>query len=501
MPRAVPQSFCVFLLVLIYSASFNFLVGQEKDFSFSHDNVLGTSLDLQIGCESADQASKLEAELLAEIDRLNLIFSEYKRESEFSKLLGAINKPTPVSDELFECLVEANKYQSLTQNGFHPGAGVFAQQWKEGEKVGMVPYNSHRVAALKLLAKPIWSLDKANKTVTLLVDGPVSLNAIAKGYIIETAGAKLMKTKVPPAQLTINIGGDLRTWGDAKTKFGIADPSSAADNSKPFQTIEISNRAIATSGNYQRKFKIGGKSYSHIIDPRSGLPVSGISSASVVASNATMADALATAFSVLKAEESLAIVDTLTDCECLIIDEGGKSFSSKGWDALVVGSPVAGDAVAENELVIDFNIRRYGGGRYRRPYVAVWIETSDGIPVRTLALWLMEKRPGPRWHRDLSRWYNGEQMRLLVEDKELIGTISQATRPPGKYKVVWDGKGDNGKRVVAGKYVVYIEAAREHGTYKLMKHEFEHGTELFSAELKDNAEIESAALKYRKSKK
>jgi len=70
--------------------------------------------------------------------------------------------------------------------------------------------------------------------------------------------------------------------------------------------------------------------------------------------------------------------------------------------------------------------------------VAVWVEDADGFPVRTLVLWLQEGR-GARWHRDLTRWYKQDQVRRLVDGTKLIGTVSAATRPPGKYKAVWDG--------------------------------------------------------------
>ncbi len=105
--------------------------------------------------------------------------------------------------------------------------------------------------------------------------------------------------------------------------------------------------------------------------------------------------------------------------------------------------------------------------------------------------------PGPRWHRDLKRWYKNDAMRRLVDDKKLIGTISAATKPPGTYKVAWDGKDDHGNLVAKGKYTLYIEAAREHGTYQLMSKEVNVGDEEVKLDLGQNEEIKMAKAQYR----
>ncbi|MCA9257910.1 MAG: DUF2271 domain-containing protein [Planctomycetales bacterium] len=134
-----------------------------------------------------------------------------------------------------------------------------------------------------------------------------------------------------------------------------------------------------------------------------------------------------------------------------------------------------------------------------RAQLAVWIEDAEGVPVRTLCLFVMKNDPGPRWHRDLRRWYAGDQMRMLVDDRDLIATVAKPTRNPGRYKASWDGKDDAGKMAPHGKYTLYIEAAREHGTYQLMKHDFQWGGKPFQSELKPNVEIGSAKIRYRTS--
>ena len=124
--------------------------------------------------------------------------------------------------------------------------------------------------------------------------------------------------------------------------------------------------------------------------------------------------------------------------------------------------------------------------------------SSDLFPVRTLLLWVLQSQKGQRWIPDLRRWHRSDDTRRLVDDKDMVGTVSGATRNPGKYSVRWDGKDDHGKAVKPGKYTLYLEAAREHGTYQLMKHEFTVGGEPFAVDLKGNEEIAAARVESRR---
>ena len=151
------------------------------------------------------------------------------------------------------------------------------------------------------------------------------------------------------------------------------------------------------------------------------------------------------------------------------------------------------------ELVLDFEINTPEGRRILRPYVAVWIEDKEGVPVRTLALWYQLGR-GTRWLSSLKRWVRGEKVRQLADggDQASNATITSATRQPGKYKLVWNGRDDQNKPVNQGSYTLCLEAAREHGTYQVIRKEIAVASLPFKAELEGNIEIKSAALEYRK---
>jgi hypothetical protein len=147
------------------------------------------------------------------------------------------------------------------------------------------------------------------------------------------------------------------------------------------------------------------------------------------------------------------------------------------------------------DLLITLELARIDDPRYRRPYIAVWVEDADHFPVRTIALWFQK----PRWLPDLKSWYHSDQVRNLAEGTDLSTTVSSATRSPGKYTLRWDGMDNAGKPVKPGKYIIFIEAAREHGTYGLMKQEINwDGKNAAQFTLPGNTEIASASLDYGK---
>lgn len=143
-------------------------------------------------------------------------------------------------------------------------------------------------------------------------------------------------------------------------------------------------------------------------------------------------------------------------------------------------------------MVITLELSQFEG-RFRRPFVAVWIEDQQKNTVKTIALWFNK----PRWLPDLKSWYSKNFGRYNSVENG-IATISSATRPPGAYTLKWDMKDDQGKPVAPVKYTVNIEAAREHGTYQIIRQEIDCGNKAQSIIMKGNIEIASASLDYKK---
>jgi FAD:protein FMN transferase len=500
------------------------------DFAFFHENVMGTSLELRVLADDRESARWAEDRVLGEIDRLALIFSGYDSASEFSRWQAAPRGPMSLSAELFDVLSACDAWRNRSGGAFDPRVEVMTRLWSRAAGRGRVPEDAELAAAKALLAHPAWRSAPGPRSVERLTDCPLSLNAIAKGYIVDRACAAALVPGRGLHGLLLNVGGDLRVCGEAPRTLGIAAPWADSESTEPIALLEVQDRAVSTSGSSQRGFRVNGHWYSHILDPRSGLPADRIASAVVVAPRSIDADALATICNLLTPGQSLLLASSLPDVECLIITSQGQVVRSAGWHryeparstlpapgvavqplaaaepraATSAAQPAQGAAAAwsrDFELEVDFEINQPDGEgrRYRRPYVAIWVENKEGFPIRNLTLWVSMGGAGPfQWLPDLKRWYRADQARKEVENKDLIFTTARPTRPPGKYKVIWDGKDDHGNPVASGEYTILIDAAREHGTYQNIRKPVALGEQPFTEQLKGNVEIKSAAIEYRR---
>ncbi|MFH1265553.1 MAG: FAD:protein FMN transferase, partial [Planctomycetota bacterium] len=249
------------------------LLAESEAHTFHHENVLGTSLKLHVDSPSLFTDRKAEATVLGEIDRLSGILSSYSETSEFSAFLNGPETTRKVSRELIEVLSACDHWKAVSGGAFNPAAELFGRLWVSSARQDRLPSESELAEAVRLVRAQAWEIDASASTVTRRGGVPLTLNAIAKGYIIDRACRAAMAESGEIAGLLLDIGGDLRVWGKAAKSIGIADPLSPADNAPPLCRIMLRDAAVATSGNYARGFEIDGVHYSHIIDPRSGRPV------------------------------------------------------------------------------------------------------------------------------------------------------------------------------------------------------------------------------------
>jgi thiamine biosynthesis lipoprotein len=467
------------------------------------ENVLGTSLEIKIRSVSEKQAAVAEAAAMKEIERVGKIVSAYDANSEFSKWMRTSNEAKNISPELFQVLNLFDQWRTRSKGALEASAQVVSKLWKEAAAKQIIPTQNELDAAVAQVKQAHWKLDAANQTATHLSSAPLMLNSFAKSYIIKRAADAAMAVDNINA-VVVNIGGDIVVAGNLAEPVQVSNPKADAENDAPLDKLMISNKAVATSGNYRRGQLINGKWYSHIIDPRTGEPAGEVISATVVSPNATDAGALATAMNVLTPEESAALAATVPGTEYMLITKEGKRIESKGWKALEMPETKKEKTVTtittagpwdDYELLINFELSKLEG-LTRRPYVVVWVEDREKNPVRTISLWFQKDR----WLRDLRLWYTTNNAQFAGEaNKANIASISSATRSAGKYSVKWDGKDDKGNFVKPGRYTIYIEAAREHGTYQIISQEMNcNGTTPKQVTLTGNIEIASASLDYRK---
>jgi thiamine biosynthesis lipoprotein len=156
----------------------------------------------------------------------------------------------------------------------------------------------------------------------------IGFGGIGKGYAAERAKSLLQKKGVKSG--IVNAAGDLTTWGyqhDGKPwTIGIADPDSTRH---AFSYLDITNTSVATSGNYEKFILVNGKKYSHTIDPKTGLPVAGIKSVTIICPNAEIADAMATPIMIMGVKVGLDMINQIKGIACIIIDDNDRIHTSK----------------------------------------------------------------------------------------------------------------------------------------------------------------------------
>ena len=281
--------------------------------------VLGTSLEIQAVVGRTKTWDLAFDAALNRIDELELVFSIFKPESEFMRWQRTQGEEVAVSRELAFVLDAAERYRQTTANAFCPVADALSNAWREGKTLPEVS-----------VEHPLWSVDLDQQTAIRHTSLPASLNAIAKGYIVDQVATEI--SQIPDVrQALVNIGGDLRHIGEKSVPVKITDPSNGAENAPPIVTLVISNQAVATSGGYRRGFFKDGEWQSHIFDPRLGAPSPPGQSVSAIACTAMEADAVATIAGVLPVEDALRFVDSLNQVGVLIVSHLGHFRSNSYW--------------------------------------------------------------------------------------------------------------------------------------------------------------------------
>lgn len=295
-----------------------------------YENVLGTSIEIKIVADAKQNAAEAEDAALAEVDRLNKILSGHDSSSEFNQWMKADKKPIAVSPELYEVLSLFEQWRIRSNGALDTSAETIGKLWHDAAKQNRLPTLAEIANAVKVVQQQHYILNGQNHTAERTSDAPLILNSFAKSYIMNRAADAAMAT-TGVTGLVVNIGGDILVRGEHMEQIHVSNPRADAENDLPVAEIQISNKTIATSGNYRRGEYIGGKWYSHIVDPRTGLPATGVMSATVIADKSTDAGALATALNVLTPDEGKELVASIPGAEYMAITYDGKQIESEGW--------------------------------------------------------------------------------------------------------------------------------------------------------------------------
>lgn len=292
--------------------------------------MLGSTLEVRVWTDTPRVMAEAEQRVLAEIERLEAVFSLYDQHSELRRWCrGTLVAPGP---DLRNVLGQVETWFSLCGAAFNPSVGLLVDAWRRAEVRGEVPSPDELAAVVRAIARLPFAL--AGEEVIRVGDcSSLDLNAVAKGYIVDRAAAAGRGVEGVRG-VSVSIGGDLVHVGKGSLHVGIEDPAHPFDNAAPLLVVEVDNHALATSGSSRRGFTVAGQWYGHVLDPRSGQPVADVASVTITASDAITADVVATAAGVLGAPRAVELANGLRDVGICLVDAAGGLHRNELWRSL-----------------------------------------------------------------------------------------------------------------------------------------------------------------------
>ncbi len=297
----------------------------------SVQKLMGNRFEISVVSDDENWANERIASAISEIVRIEQLLTTFKPQSQTNQINAQAGmRPVQVDKEVFELIQRSLKISNLTQGAFDITYGSIDKSlWNFDVKMTTLPDLETAKEMVKLIDYQKVILNQNDFSVFLKDQGMrIGFGGIGKGYAAEMAKQLMIREGVKSG--VVNASGDLTTWGNQPNgrqwTIGIADPN---HKNKTFSSINISNMAVATSGDYEKFVMIKGKRYSHTINPKTGLPVTGIKSVTIIAPNAELADSLATPVTVMGVKVGLDLINQIRGIACVIVDDNDKMFTSK----------------------------------------------------------------------------------------------------------------------------------------------------------------------------
>jgi len=291
---------------------------------------MGNRFMITVLAYNSHKGESLIDEAVSEIQRIESLLTTFSENSQTNKINeNAGIKAVKVDLEVFELIERAQRISRITDGAFDLSYGSLDKQfWNFDKTMTELPDQESAKEKVRLINFGNIILDKNQNTVFLKEKGMrIGFGGIGKGYAADKA-ANLLKNRGVKSGI-VNASGDLITWGSQPNgepwTISLAHPDLPT---KAFSSLNISNLAVATSGNYEKFAIINGKRYSHTINPKTGYPVTGIKSVSIICPIAELADALATPVTIMGVEAGLDLINQLQSVECVIIDDNNYVYKS-----------------------------------------------------------------------------------------------------------------------------------------------------------------------------
>lgn len=270
-----------------------------------------------------------------QMEDLEGILSRHLVDSEIAKINERAGQWVEVSDHTLAVIETGLKYAALTDGAFDISVGALVSLWGFGTGKYQVPTAEEIAEALQTVGYDKVEVDKQGKRVRVPQDTILDLGGIAKGYIVDQARAQLKNNRMQRA--IVNAGGDISVIGSRPDgtpwRVGVQNPD---DPSQIKWVLPLQNNSVVTSGDYQRYFVQNGERWHHILDPRTGYPARGLKSVTIIAQEASAADALSTAVFVLGLEKGSSLIEELPGIEGILVASDDQVWISSGLTELIV---------------------------------------------------------------------------------------------------------------------------------------------------------------------
>jgi FAD:protein FMN transferase len=310
--------------ILIFTFTFLAYAQEEKSLK-KHKRILklmGSRFEITAVSENGNQANAAIDSAIEEIKRLERLISSWDANSQTSAInKNAGIKPVKVDRELYDLIYRSKKISKLTNGVFDISFASIDKIWKFDGSMKQIPSRIETDNSIKLINYQNIILNSDSTTVFLKDKNmKIGFGAIGKGYAANKA-KQLMQT-MGIENGVVNASGDLISWGNQtdgqEWSIAITDPK---DKTKTIGWLNISNQAVVTSGNYEKFVEFDGIRYSHIINPKTGMPATGTKSVTVICPDAELADALATSVFILGEKEGIDLINKLKGIECFLITD------------------------------------------------------------------------------------------------------------------------------------------------------------------------------------
>lgn len=295
------------------------------------ERLMGNTFELTVVANNESWAQQKITLAIDEIKRIEKLFTTFDENSQTNQInrqagIAGVN----VDPEVYQLIERSIRISAITDGAFDLTYGSIDKKlWNFDSTMTHLPDSETAKSMVRLINYKNIILDPHNYTVMLKEKGMrIGFGGIGKGYAAEMAKALLKKEGVQAG--IVNASGDLTTWGTQPNgepwTIGIVDPD---HKNTPFSYLNVTDMAVATSGNYEKFVNIGGKKYSHTINPKTGLPIRGIKSVTIISPNAEIADAMATPVTVMGIAAGLDMINQINYLGCIIIDDNNKIYTSK----------------------------------------------------------------------------------------------------------------------------------------------------------------------------